>query len=127
MVDAEPHASILYAEDDALLRVTITELLEAEGWRVEACADGLAALARLEGAARYDLLLFDNAMPGASGLELAARSRTLAHREGTPVVLISASDCALEARRVGAVEFLRKPEDVSRLVAVVASLVGARR
>jgi hypothetical protein len=29
MVDAEPHASILYAEDDALLRVTIAELLEA--------------------------------------------------------------------------------------------------
>jgi FixJ family two-component response regulator len=63
-------------------------------------------------------------MPGASGLELAARSRTLAHRASTPVVLISASDCAAEARRAGAVEFLRKPEDVGRLVAVVASLVA---
>lgn len=124
MADAKTHAAILYAEDDALLRLTVTEMLEAEGWRVEACADGAAALEWIEGAARYDLLLFDNLMPCASGVELAARARALAHRRGTPVVVISASDCEAEARLAGAVEFLRKPEGVSRLVAVVRRLLG---
>jgi CheY-like chemotaxis protein len=72
------------------------------------------------------LLLFDNAMPGASGLELAARARQLTHRRATPCLLISASDCAAEARRAGADEFLKKPDDVQRLVAVVASFVAVR-
>ena len=121
-----PHKTILYVEDDALLRLTVSELLEEAGWRVEACADGRAALARIESGEHFDLLLLDNGLPGVGGLELARRARLLAHRRATPVVIYSASECGREARAVGASAFLRKPQDIGRLAEVVASLMGGR-
>ncbi|MDQ3908700.1 MAG: response regulator, partial [Acidobacteriota bacterium] len=76
------HASILYAEDDALLRQAITELLEEAGYSVEACADGEAALGSLTSAARYDLLLFDNELPFVSGAQLTRHARGVARYSG---------------------------------------------
>lgn len=120
-----PQGTILYAEDDAVVRLAVAETLAAEGWRVEACADGLSALARLEGGARYDLLLFDNSMPGVCGLELVRRARELGHRRGLPVVVLSAGDCGREARRAGADVFLRKPEDLPALADALGRLLEA--
>jgi CheY-like chemotaxis protein len=119
-------ARILYAEDHATVRLAVRDALEAEGWRVEVCADGRAALAELEGAAHYDVLLFDNELPGVSGLELTACARSLAHRRETPVVIISASEYTHEARRAGADLFLRKPDDISHIHEAISHLLGAR-
>ena len=116
--------TILYAEDHATVRLAVKETLECEGWRVEAYADGTAALAKLESGASYALLIFDNRLPGVSGLELARRARLLAHRRSTPVVIISASEVRAEALHAGADVFLRKPEDIALLVGTVKSLVG---
>ena len=119
--------TILFAEDHETVRSAVKETLELEGWRVDACADGRAALARLEGGARYDLLLFDHELPGVGGLELVRRVRALAHRGRTPIIVISASDARAEARRAGADAFLRKPQDVELLVGAVKGLVGRGR
>jgi CheY-like chemotaxis protein len=121
---------ILYVEDDELLRLTVAELLETEGWRVETCADGVAALALVESETHYDLFLFDNHLPGLTGAELAARARGLEHRRRTPVLIISATECGREARRAGADEFLKKPEGINQLAGVCGRLLssaGARR
>jgi CheY-like chemotaxis protein len=122
-----PHATILYAEDDSMLRPAVTEILREEGWTVDACADGIAAMNRIAGGFAYDLLLFDNELPGATGVELVRYARRLQTYRSTPVIMLSAGAHEAEARRAGADEFLRKPEDVSRLVEVVASLLAARR
>lgn len=120
--------TILCVEDSALVRHAIVEKLEGEGWRVETCADGHKALALIEGVRHYDLLLFDNGLPGMSGLELTLRVRQLKHRKRLPVVMLSASDYAAEARRAGVDECLLKPEGVLRLVEVVGRLLtGASR
>ncbi|HST54148.1 MAG TPA: response regulator [Pyrinomonadaceae bacterium] len=119
-------ASILYAEDHATVRLAVRDRLVLEGWTVEACCDGRAALGRLLSDAHYDLLLLDDEMPGPSGIELTKRARTLAHRRDIPIVIISASECEHEARRAGADLFLRKPDDVGSLVAAVASLLERR-
>jgi CheY-like chemotaxis protein len=121
-----PRRTILYAEDHATVRLAVRDRLEMAGWTVEACADGRVALAALLSEARYDLLLFDNDLPGLSGLELTERARTLAHRRETPVVVISASECALEARRAGADLFLRKPDDIGRIAELIARLFERR-
>jgi len=121
-----PHAAILYAEDNRAVRLALTDLLESEGFRVEACEDGRAALVRIEGAEPYALLLLDDVLPGASGLELTRRARALAHRRATPVVIISASEVGRAALRAGADAFLKKPEDISRVVATVARLTKSR-
>jgi CheY-like chemotaxis protein len=120
-----PHTKILYVEDDRLLRLTVRELLEAEGWTVETCADGNAALNKLAGAVRYDLLLLDNELPGASGLELVSYARSLTHRRDTPIIVVSASEVCAQALRAGADEFLKKPHDADALLAVVKRLIVA--
>ena len=117
--------TILYVEDDELLRLTVEATLESEGWRVEPCGDGLAALARIESAKGYDLFLFDNDLPGASGLELLRHARMLPYRQHTPIVIISATDCEREARRAGADAFLIKPDDIDQLVSTIARLLDA--
>ena len=118
-------ATILYVEDDELLRLTVQHTLEAEGWRVASCGDGLAALALVESAQHYDLMLFDNELPGATGLELLRHARMLPYRQHTPVVIISATDCERDARRAGADAFLKKPDDINRLVSTIAQLLHA--
>jgi CheY-like chemotaxis protein len=114
---------ILYVEDNGLLRLTLQETLEAEGWRVEACADGREGWARIESAARYDVLLLDNELPFVCGVELVRRARRLSHRGRTPVIVVSASECAREAREAGADVFLKKPEEIERIVETVGRLL----
>jgi two-component system chemotaxis response regulator CheY len=117
-----PHATILYAEDDRLLRLAVTEILEDEGWTVDACPDGNAAMNRLAGGFAYDLLLFDNDLPGASGIELARYARRLPRYRSTPIIMLSATDCRDEAQGAGADLFLGKPDDVHALVEAVRRL-----
>ena len=101
--------------------------LAARGWRVEVCADGSSALSLIEGGGYYDLLLLDNQLPGASGLELARRARELPHRRHTPIIVISASEVEREARSAGADAFLRKPQDVGLIVGTVEGLIRRER
>jgi CheY-like chemotaxis protein len=116
--------TILYAEDYRLLMHYVKELLEAQGWRVEACADGLAALEKIESDNNYDLLVLDNSLPAVSGLELVRRARSLPHRQFTPIIMLSASDVAQSASRAGVNAFLKKPDEIDALIETVRSLIG---
>lgn len=115
---------ILHVEDNRQLAEAVRETLAEEGWTVETCADGVDALHQLAGETRYDLLLFDNELPGASGVELVRRARGLSHRGQTPIIMFSASDCEANARRAGVDAFLHKPQDIARLVETVGRLLA---
>lgn len=117
---------ILHVEDNGQLAEAVRETLAEEGWTVETCANGVEALHQLAGEKHYDVLLFDNELPGASGIELVRRARGLSHRRKTPIIMFSASDCEANARRAGVDAFLRKPQDTGRLVETVAGLLGAK-
>lgn len=118
--------TILYVEDHKLLLSHVKEMLEAEGWCVETCQDGASALEKIEGANPYDVLIFDNSLPGMSGLELVRRARRLTHRRRTPIIMLSASDSARVALRAGADVSLRKPDDVNTIILTIKGLVGMR-
>ncbi len=117
---------ILYVEDNKMLINAVKDTLELEGWSVEICEDGTAALSVIESNSHYDLLLFDNDLPGVSGLELVRRARQLRHRKHTPIIMFSASDCETESRRAGADAFLRKPEDILVITEVIARLLKGK-
>jgi two-component system chemotaxis response regulator CheY len=119
---------ILYVEDNELVLHSVKDTLEQEeGWRVDACTDGTAALAKLESHAHYDLLLFDNELPGADGLTLIRRARELPHRQHTPIAMLSASHIKADALRAGADEFLKKPDDITKITEHVRRLLNIRR
>ncbi len=115
--------TILHIEDNELVAATIADVLALEGWTVERCATGHAALHKLASDAHYDLLLLDNEVPGVTGLELVHQARKFVQRRRTPIVMLSASDCAAAARRAGIDAFLRKPEDVVTLVETISRLL----
>ena len=120
---AEP-VRILHVEDSEIVAGMAKEMLEAQGWNVEMCADGNIALEKISGEDDYDLLLIDYDLPGVNGLELVRRARKLIHRSHTPVVILSATPMEREARQAGADIFLRKPQDVGLIVETIARLVG---
>lgn len=116
--------TILYAEDHRVVAHIVKETLEHEGWRVVLCYDGAVAVSRLASEASYDLLLFDNHLPNVNGLELARYARIFPHRTQTPIIMLSADECARDARLAGVNEFLRKPQDIGKVVETVARLLS---
>ncbi|MGH3010138.1 MAG: response regulator [Gaiellaceae bacterium] len=101
--------SILVVDDDSPIRRMLERTFTAEGYRVDAAANGGEALAAVERAVP-DLLVLDVAMPGIDGLAVCRRlrSRGLA----LPILLLTARD-AVPARvaglDAGADDYLVKP------------------
>ncbi len=117
MTDA---VNILIAEDDAALRTALSEILEAEGYRVAAAADGAEALLILD-AEGADLVISDVQMSPVDGLRLLERIR--ADHVDVPVVLMTAYGSiaqAVEAMQRGAVDYLAKPFEAPELLEMVS-------
>jgi len=117
-----PH--ILLIEDNQVTAQALEDTLEAQGWRVTRCGDGAVAMLRLAGKTIYDLLLCDIQLPSVSGLELVRYARTLPQCKEMPIIMFSASECSREARQAGANEFLRKPQDIGKIVETISRLLS---
>jgi DNA-binding NtrC family response regulator len=115
---------VLVVDDEANVRKVLGALLEQAGWTTTRAAAGEEAL-QLVRTADPDVVLTDLRMPGVDGLELLARLR--ADFPEIPVVLLTAHgsvDAAVEAMKRGAHDFLTKPFDKERVLAVVESAAG---
>lgn len=115
--------SILHAGNPRLASKLVGEMLPAEEWRVEVCADGDGALRKLTGNDHYDLLVIDNELSGLSGLELVQRARKTTHRRRTPIVMLSGGEYETQAWRAGVDAFLKQPEEVEELPSTIARLL----
>lgn len=116
---------VLHVEDDRLIADSVSLTLGDEGWSVVTAADGAAALGGLESGERFDALIFDYRLPDTNGAELIRQTRALAHRQRTPIIMLSGDEVEAEARRVGANAFLRKPGDMSAIAETVARPAGS--
>ena len=117
---------ILHIEDDETIATVAREILEEQGWQVQTCDDGNAAIEHISGGVHYDFLLIDYDLPGVNGLDLVKRARNLAHRARTPVGVLSATPVEAEAREAGADIFLRKPQDIGSLAENISGLLAGR-
>ncbi len=116
---------VLVAEDEALIALSLADLLEAEGYDVALAPDGADALdaaRRLGGA--LDVLVTDLNMPRLGGEDLIRELR--AERPGLPVVVVtgSAPFGGEEALRChaggdGPLVLLLKPPDYAELAAAL--------
>ena len=106
---------VLVIDDDPGVREYMEALVTQQGYEVEAAADGEEALAKLDNACP-DLVTLDVVLPGMDGLAtLAELKRRL---PDVPVVMLSGHGQArniVEAMRLGASDFLRKPFEVEEL------------
>ncbi len=113
----------IVAEDEALLREALVELLRTE-WPdleiVAACDDGGSALEAIA-AHQPDVAFLDIRMPGLTGLEVAAAMAETS--PATQIVFVTAYDqYAIDAFDKGAVDYLLKPVARERLAATIVRL-----
>lgn len=117
---------ILLAEDDAVTRDAVAELLENEGHRVSVARDGSEAL-ELWRTGRPGLVLLDIMMPGASGYDVC---RAIRREDGrVPVMFLSAKSEEVDVvlgLELGADDFLRKPFGKHELLARVRAVLRRR-
>ena len=124
-MNARPY-SILVVEDDASMRNSLIDLLEAAGWQVTAinrASDVSGKLAET----MPDVILSDVRMPGMSGLDLLdSLDVTIA----PPLVLISAHGdipTAVKAMQDGAYSFVEKPYEPRRLLSILTHAADQAR
>jgi CheY-like chemotaxis protein len=78
-------AVILFVDDDPLIALSTTEMLEDLGHQVIGVNSGVHALDIIKSEQPIDLMMTDHVMPGMTGIELAAASRQL--RPSLPILL----------------------------------------
>ncbi len=116
---------ILVADDEQDIVDALAYALSAEGYEVDAVADGEAAL---EAAQRepYDMIVLDITMPRLSGTEVCRRLRT---KSIVPIVMLTAKDAELDrvlGLEVGADDYVTKPFSVAELVGRVHAILRRR-
>ena len=122
------NARIIVADDNADMREYLTRLL-SQNWRVEAVADGGAALAAAR-RERPDLVLTDVMMPVLDGFGLLRELRADASLASTPVVMLSAragEEANVEGLQAGADDYLVKPFSSRELLARVSTHLQLHR
>jgi DNA-binding NtrC family response regulator len=113
-------AHVLVVDDEALIRWSVAESLEAAGHRVAEAGSAREALDFFSAGMPPTVVVLDLKLPDSDGLGLLRRIRDLAPAcriilmtaHGTPEVLD-------EARRAGAFDVLSKPFDMARVVGIV--------
>jgi len=122
MVPSRPQQPILVIEDDNDSRTMLTTLLDMEGFRVVAAANGAEGL-RIARQSRPCLILLDLMMPVMSGPQFReAQMADSAIRDVPTIVLSARHDAAHVARELGCQCSMPKPVDAQRLAEMVASL-----
>ncbi len=113
------NASILVVDDESNIRLLLDEILTEEGYQVTTASNAAEARdAKL--AEEYDLILLDIWMPETDGISLLkewAKKGPLA-----PVIMMSGHgtvDTAVEATRLGAVDYIEKPVSLVKLLRTI--------
>ena len=117
--------TVLFVEDDEMMRASLTFALESAGFKVVQAADGSQALAALAGEPP-DLLVLDLVLPDMDGWEILRRVRGAEEIPRFPVLVITGLEgvSAEEALRLGADEFLAKPVSPHVFVDTVLRLLS---
>lgn len=118
---------VLIVEDDQAIRSLLASAFKAEGWQVSAVGSGEEALRQLQ-ARSVDVLLTDLQLPDLDGVALIERALDKVPTLATLVMTgYGTVERAVQAMRAGAVDFIRKPFDMSAVVAALRRAMDARR
>nr|WP_294508140.1 ATP-binding protein [uncultured Rhodopila sp.] len=121
---AEPgQPRVLLVDDDPDVREVTACMLEDLGYHVTPAASGAAALELLARGAEFDLHLFDFAMPGMNGVELARQAE--ARRPDVPTVFITGYADTKALDHIGGRPVVLKPFRPDKLAATLREAIGA--
>jgi response regulator NasT len=121
---SNPPFRVVIAEDEALIRLDLKEMLEEEGYEVVGEAGDGETAVKLAVSQRPDLVILDVKMPVLDGLSAAEQ---IAAERIAPVVILTAfsqRDLVERARDAGAMAYLVKPFTKADLVPAIAMAVS---
>lgn len=118
MADDTPQARVLVVDDERSMREMLSIVLKREGYHMTAAENGTAAVAVLE-REPVDVLLSDIRMPDLSGVEVLRAAKAanpgIIGIIGIMMTAFASKESAVEAMRLGAVDYLDKPFNVDEL------------
>jgi two-component system alkaline phosphatase synthesis response regulator PhoP len=117
---------VLVIEDEAGLRLTLSDRLGSEGYTVETASDGDAGLARAA-TGGYDVIVLDVMLPRMNGFDVcrAVRQRGVT----TPILMLTARGQVVDkvvGLKLGADDYLTKPFETIELMARLEALLRRR-
>jgi CheY-like chemotaxis protein len=118
---------LLIIDDEPHIRQMVRFTLEAEGFEVDEAGSGEEGLARFGTGGAYDAVVLDQKMPGMDGLTTLKQIRE--RSPGSRVLMVTAFasiELAVDAMRLGATDFLRKPMTPEALRSAVAAAVAGK-
>lgn len=123
----EQSAFILLVEDNEEFRQILKEFLEASGYHVTEAPNATRAREALD-LGRFDLCILDVRLPDGNGIELMREFHTSDPEMGIIIMTGYAEvDTAIDAVRLGANDFLKKPFDLDEMLVRVTELMKRRQ
>lgn len=118
--------TVLIADDEPNIMISLEYLLKREGYRVLVARDGDEALRTIQ-EQRPDLVLLDGMMPGKSGFEVCQAVREDAGLQGVRILMLTAKGRPTDIAKgmaLGADDYMTKPFSTRELAAKVAELLA---
>ena len=119
-LDTSPKApTILVIDDDAEIRYSLSRVLSSRGYLVSEAPSGEQGVAMVKKGPHPDLIYLDIRMTGMSGLEALQHIRSVNPKQ--LIILMTAfgtAQTAIEAMKFGALDYVMKPFDPQRVLAL---------
>ena len=118
--------SVLIADDEPNILISLEFLMKREGWQVSVARDGNEALAAIQ-ARRPDLVLLDVMMPGKTGYEVCAAVRADETLAGVKILMLTAKGRDTDVAQgldVSADTYMTKPFSTKELAAKVRDMLA---
>jgi two-component system, NtrC family, response regulator HydG len=119
---AAPQPLLVIVDDEQGILDVISRFAERAGFEVAVCSRGREAIALIQ-ARRPDLVMVDLRMPEVGGLDILRSIRDVdAHCQAVLMTGYASVDTAVEAVKLGAMDYLTKPLDFGRLDQLLSSV-----
>ena len=116
---------ILIVEDETVMRESLRDWLKDAGYEVETVDEGEGALQRI-GEKEFGVVVLDLRLPGRDGLEVLKEARARrAQVKGIIITAYPSVETAVEAMKMGAIDYLAKPLDLNNLEKLIRETLGS--
>ncbi len=116
------HAKILIVDDEKNILTTLKKAFEGYEYQIDTAENGHEAIAHIENT-DYDCILLDMRLPDISGLEILERCKL---KNAIMITAHGTIENAVEAMKLGCVDYLRKPFDLDIVRGLVEQVLQRR-